>query len=323
MIPYLIRRILLIIPVLILASLVVFTIIRLIPGDIVALMLTSGGSSGMGMENREAVERALGLNVPIHVQYGEWIGNIILHGDFGNSLWSGTPVIEEIAQKIPVTIELVLLSLVFAVIIAFPIGIYSAIRQDTVGDYVWRSFAILLICVPPFWVGLLVVVYSSLLFHWSPPLIYVPFFKNPVENLSIMIIPALIQAMFLAGINMRMLRTMMIEVLRQDYIRTAWAKGLRERTVVLRHAVKNALIPVVTLTGTTLVAVIGGNVIVERIFNLPGLGLLMLRSVVDRDYTMVVGVMLVFAVAVALINLVVDLTYALLDPRIRYQTKKG
>ena len=185
-----------------------------------------------------------------------------------------TPVIDEIAQKIPVTIELVLLSLVFAVIIAFPIGIYSAIRQDTVGDYVWRSFATLLICVLPFWVGLLVVVYSSLLFHWSPPLIYVPLFKNPVENLSIMIIPALIQAMFLVGINMRMLRTMMIEVLRQDYIRTAWAKGLRERTVVLRHAVKNALIPVVTLTGTTLVAVIGGNVIVERIFNLPGLGLL-------------------------------------------------
>jgi len=316
---YIIRRLLFIIPTALLASLIVFFAIRLIPGNVIDLMLAEHDVSASMELDREMIRQALGLDVPIHVQYTRWMGNIILHGDLGKSLWSNTPVAQDIAARIPVTFELGLLALIVALLIAFPIGIYSAIRQDTVGDYIGRSFAILCISIPGFWLGTLVIVYPAIWWGWSPPINLIPFTEDPLRNLAQFIVPAVVLGMALSGVTMRMTRTMMLEVLRQDYIRTAWSKGLRERVVIIRHGLKNALIPVITLIGLQLPILVGGTVIIEQIFSLPGMGRLIVEAAFDRDYPIIAGVMLFFAVAVMFINFSVDLTYAYLDPRIRYR----
>jgi peptide/nickel transport system permease protein len=242
-----------------------------------------------------------------------------LQGNLGNSLWTQTPVLDEIIRRFPVSFELGLLALISSLIVAMPIGIYSAIRQDTAGDYLARSFSITLIALPAFWIGTLVIVLPSIWWHWAPPLEYVPFPENPIRNLEQFILPALVLGMGLSGITMRMTRTMMLEVLRQDYVRTAWSKGLQEKTVVMRHALKNALIPVVTIIGLQLPILIGGSVILEQIFALPGIGRLLIDVINKRDYAMLSGLNLVMAVMVMLINLLVDLTYAYLDPRVHYR----
>jgi len=316
---YITRRLLLIIPTIFLASLIVFFIIRLIPGSVIDLMLAQHDVSASLEQDKAMIEKALGLDVPIHIQYGRWMGNIILHGDLGKSLWSNTPVVDDIIAKVPVTFELGLMALIIALLIAFPIGIYSAIRQDTFGDYVGRSFAILCVAVPGFWLGTMVIIYGAIWFGWSPPIQLIPFVKSPVENLKQFVIPAIVLGMALSGVTMRMTRTMMLEVLRQDYIRTAWSKGLRERVVVIRHALKNALIPVVTLIGLQLPILVGGTVIIEQIFALPGMGRLIVNATFERDYPIITGTMIFFATVVLLINLFVDLTYAWLDPRVHYK----
>ena len=316
---YLIRRLLLVIPTLFLASLIVFFVIRLVPGDVIDLMISTHDVSASAELDREMLEKALGLDVPIHIQYGHWMGNIILHGDLGNSLWKATPVVDEINARYPVTIELGILALVVALIIAFPIGIYSAIRQDNAGDYIGRSFAILCIAIPSFWLGTMVVVFPSLWWGWSPPIELIRFNEEPIGNLQQFIVPAVVLGMALSGVTMRMTRTMMLEVLRQDYIRTAWAKGLTERVIIIRHALKNALIPVVTLIGLQMPVLVGGTVIIEQIFCLPGVGLLMLEATTQRDYPIVTGAMLFFAGVVLVINLIVDISYAYLDPRVHYR----
>ena len=242
---YLIRRLLLIIPTVLLASLIIFLMMRLIPGDIIDLMLAE--QVGGQKLTRADIEQALGLDVPLHVQYGRWLRDIILHGNLGTSLWKSTSVGGMLLQRIPVTFELGILALVIALIISFPIGVYSAVRQDTGGDYIGRSFAIICISVPGFWLGTMVMVFPALWWGWSPPIMLIPFADDPLGNLQMFIVPAVILGMLLSGVNMRMMRTMMLEVLRQDYIRTAWAKGLRERVIVIRHALKNALIPVITI----------------------------------------------------------------------------
>jgi peptide/nickel transport system permease protein len=243
----------------------------------------------------------------------------VVHGDFGTDIWTKDPVLQEINKRWPVTLELTILALIVAQLIALPIGIFSALRQDTWGDYSARSFAILCIAVPNFWIGTLVVVLPAIWWGYSPPIMLISFTANPLANLKEYILPAIVLGMGLAGITMRMTRTMMLEVLRQDYVRTAWAKGLRERVVVVRHALKNALIPVVTIVGGQLAVMIGGDVIIEQIFNLPGLGRLMLDSISHRNYTVVSGVLMVFALAMVLINLLVDLTYGFFDPRVTYK----
>ena len=316
---YITRRVLLILPTVFLASLIVFFVIRLIPGSVIDLMLAQHDVSASVVETRATIEKALGLDVPVYIQYGHWMGDIILHGDLGDSIWSGTPVSDDIAAKIPVTFELGVLALIVALSISFPIGIFSAIRQDTWGDYTGRSFAIICISVPGFWIGTMVIVYGALWFNWSPPIALIPFVENPVGNLKQFIIPAIVLGMALSGVTMRMTRTMMLEVLREDYVRTAWAKGLRERVVVMRHALKNALIPVVTLIGLQLPILVGGTVIIEQIFSLPGMGRLIVHATFERDYPVITGTMLFFAVVVLLINLMVDLTYAYLDPRVEYK----
>jgi len=316
---YLIRRLLLVIPTLFLASLIVFFVIRLVPGDVIDLMISTHDVSASAELDREMLEKALGLDVPIHIQYGHWMGNIILHGDLGNSLWKATPVVDEINARYPVTIELGILALIVALIIAFPIGIYSAIRQDNAGDYIGRSFAILCIAIPSFWLGTMVVVFPSLWWGWSPPIELIRFNEEPIGNLQQFIVPAVVLGMALSGVTMRMTRTMMLEVLRQDYIRTAWAKGLTERVIIIRHALKNALIPVVTLIGLQMPVLVGGTVIIEQIFCLPGVGLLMLEATTQRDYPIVTGAMLFFAGVVLVINLIVDISYAYLAPRVHYR----
>ena len=318
---YIIRRLLLIIPTLFILSILVFLSVRFIPGDVIDVMVSRMLQQGSKVDqfDREALERRLGLDVPVYVQYGRWMGGILRHGTLGDSLLGHWSVEEKIIGRLPVTIELGVLAIIIGLVIALPVGIYSAIRQDTVADYAGRSIAIIGLATPNFWLALMVLLYPAIWWGWSPPLELVPFTEDPLGNLGVFLIPSLILGTAMAAATMRMTRTMMLEVLRQDYIRTAWSKGLRERVVVIRHAIKNALIPVVSLIGLQLPILVGGAVIMENIFNLPGLGRLMLLALQDRDYPVVSGVNLFFATAVVGINLLIDLLYSYLDPRVRYE----
>ncbi len=315
---YVARRLLALVPTLFFASLIVFVTVRLIPGDVIDLMLSQNDVSASKL-TRDQLVAALGLDRPMWEQYGRWMGGILFRGDFGQSLWQSVPVSELLLARMPVTLELGLLALIVALIVAIPIGVYSAIRQDTTGDYIARSFSILMLAVPSFWTGTMVMVFPSIWWGWSPEVRFVPFTENPIQNLKQMILPAIILGTALSAVSMRLTRTMMLEVLRQDYIRTAWAKGLSERLVVARHALRNALIPVVTLIGVQAPLLIGGAVIMEQIFVIPGMGLLLLDAVYQRDYPIITGVFLVVGVAIMLLNLVIDLSYGLLDPRVRYR----
>jgi len=315
---YVIRRLLALIPTLFFASVIVFVTVRMIPGDVIDLMLSQNDIAAAKM-GREQLEKALGFDTPMWIQYFKWIGSILVHGDFGRSLWQNTPVGEQLMARLPITFELGLMALFFGLLIAIPIGVYSAVRQDTGGDYAARSFSILMLAVPSFWIGTMVMVFPSIWWGWSPPMRFVSFSADPLGNLAQMITPAIILGFGLSALTMRLTRTMMLEVLRQDFIRTAWAKGLGEDLVVMRHALRNALIPVVTLIGLQAPLLIGGAVIMEQIFVIPGMGLLLLDAVSQRDYPIITGVFLIVGVAVMVINLLVDLSYGLLDPKVRYR----
>ncbi len=315
---YIVRRLLALIPTLFFASLIVFVTVRLIPGSVIDLMLAQNDISADKLSRNQLIS-ALGLDKPMWEQYASWIGGILLHADFGRSLWQSTPVAELLLARLPVTFELGLMALIVALIVAIPIGAYSAVRQDTAGDYIGRSFSILMLAVPSFWMGTMVMVFPSIWWGWSPEVKFVAFRDGPLHNLSQMILPAIILGTSLSAVTMRLTRTMMLEVLRQDYIRTAWAKGLSESLIVSRHALRNALIPVVTLIGLQAPLLIGGAVIMEQIFVIPGMGLLLLDAVSQRDYPIITGVFLIVGVAVMVINLVVDLSYGLLDPKVRYR----
>ena len=314
---HIIRRLLLIIPTLFILSILVFLSVSFIPGDVIDVM--QGRMEGLGELDREQLEQMLGLGQPVYVQYGRWLGDILLHGTLGRSLMGDWAVEEKILGRLPVSIELGVMAIVIGLVIALPVGIYSAIRQDTAVDYAGRSIAILGLATPNFWLALMVMIYPAVWWGWSPPMRLITFSEDPLGNLGMFLIPSLILGTYLAAATMRMTRTMMLEVLRQDYIRTAWSKGLKERVVVVRHAVKNVLIPVVTMVGLQLPILVGGAVIIENIFNLPGLGRLMLVALNDRDFPVVAGINLVFGTAVMGINLMIDLVYAVLDPRVRYQ----
>ncbi len=313
---FIVRRLLALIPTLIFTSIIVFASIRLIPGDVIDLMLAQNDiATG---NDRARIEEALGFDQPIYVQYFEWIW-AAAKGDLGRSLWQNTPVTEQLAETLPITFELGFLALIVALTVAIPIGIYSAMKQDTMGDYISRSFSLLMLAIPSFWLGTLVMVFPSVWWRWAPPLEYTPFFEDPLKNLGHMIVPAILLGLSLSAITMRMTRTMMLEVMRQDYIRTARAKGLGERLVVVRHALRNGLIPVITLIGLQAPLLVGGAVILEQIFVVPGMGLLLLEAVFQRDYPVVTGVFLVVGVGILVINLLVDLTYGFLDPKVRQQ----
>ena len=316
---YIIRRLLLAIPTLLILSILIFLAVRFIPGDVIDVMVAKMDLTGGGDIDREALEHLLGLDLPVYVQYGRWIGGILLHGTLGESIMPGRWSVEEkIIGRLPVTIELGVLAIVISLLIALPVGIYSAIRQDTAADYAGRTIAIIGLATPNFWLGIMVMTFPAIWWGWSPPMEVVRFTEDPLGNLGVFLIPSLILGTAMAAATMRMTRTMMLEVLRQDYIRTAWSKGLKERVVIIRHAIKNALIPIVTLVGLQLPILVGGAVIMENIFNLPGLGRLLLFALNNRDYPVVSGVNLVLATVVIGVNLMIDLIYPYLDPRVRY-----
>jgi peptide/nickel transport system permease protein len=311
---YFLRRIVLAIPTLFLVSVIVFAMMRLMPGDVATRMVEGHAYA----PTLAALRHDLGLDRPVHVQYLEWIGGIVTRGDFGRSYWTRQPILEEFKRRFPVTLELALLTILVSVAIGVVVGIVSAVRQDTPADYIGRILAILALSIPYFGLAVLVVVLPSIYFKWTPVWTYVPFTTDPLTNLKIMIVPALVFGVTRAGPIMRIMRSALLDVLRQEYIRTAWSKGLSEKTIVLRHALKNALIPVITAAGIIVTGLLANAIFVEVTFALPGLGFLIVDAVQKRDIPMIQGTTLVFACFVVLVNLIIDVIYALIDPRIRF-----
>ncbi len=318
---YLVRRLLFGVLTAALVSLLIFALMRIAPGD-VALMIAesqSGGeASSITNEQLEDIRQALGLNAPLHIQYFSWIGSF-LKGDWGESLFTNRSVFDEFKNKFPVTLELVVLSQVIAIILGIPAGILMALKHDTRTDYVIRLVSLAGLSLPSFWTATLFLLGGAYFLNWNPRLGYVGFFDGPWENLNQFLWPSLMLGYISAATKARMMRSTMLEVLRQDYIRTAQAKGLAAFVVTSRHAMKNAFIPVVTVIGITTALALGGSVIMERIFTLPGIGNYILNGMLTRDFPVVQSVVLVFAAAVILVNLVVDLSYGWLDPRVRFQ----
>jgi peptide/nickel transport system permease protein len=322
---YVFKRLLLAIPTLIGVSIVVFFMLRILPGDVVQQV---AGDNEVTPELRAQIERDLGLDQPAYQEYFEWLGGVVTL-DFGRSLRDRTPINDRLSDALPTTIEMAGLALIISLIIALPVGIISAIRQDKIIDYIARSVAIGALAIPTFWLATMIIVFSSNWYSWATPLPqeYRQIWEDPWANLQYMIFPfgnalplgpSVVLGVSLSGTVMRLTRTQMLEVLRQDYVRTAWAKGLHERSIMLGHALKNALIPVVTVIGLQVPILVGGSVVVESIYNVPGIGQWFFASMIARDYTVVQAIALLTAVAVVLSNLLVDVTYAYLDPRIRY-----
>jgi peptide/nickel transport system permease protein len=285
--------------------------------------------SGMGAElTAEYLRQAMGLDKPLLTQYALWMGFIpnddgvfqgVIQGYLGESLWKNKPVLTELFERLPISIELGLISMITGWILAMPIGIYSALRQDTALDYLGRSLAIVMLSVPGFWLATMIIVYPSIYLNWTPSLEYIPFIENPGGNLIQFLLPGVLMGLQMSGSLMRMIRTMVLEVMRQDYITTAWSKGLSERTIIIRHALKNALMPVVTIAGMMLPMLIAGSVIMEQIFCLPGVGRLTFEALTQRDYPIISGINLVMATTVLACNLLTDITYAWMDPRVQYR----
>ncbi len=312
---YVLRRVLLAILVLWLVHLMVFSMVRMFPGDVVMMRLAQDAT--MTKESYERARQELGIDRPFLVQYGETMGDLF-RGDLGDSLLSGRPVKDELGDRVWLTLHLAIMSLVIAMVIAIPIGIISAIRQDTPADYGGRFFSILGLSLPDFWTGVVAILIMSLWFHWLPPRGFEEIWIDPIKVFQQLGIPALIIGFRFSAIIMRMTRSSMLEVLREDYIRTAWSKGLSEQRVIIGHALKNSFIPVITLVGQQFSILLGGTVIIETIFLLPGVGNMTLDAVIFRDYTLVQGAVIFFGGIMVLMNLLVDISYAWFDPRIRY-----
>ena len=296
-------------------SILVFGLMRFLPGDIVDVISMSEPT--MSAAQRAEARSLLGLDQPAPVEYLHWIGGV-MHGDLGHSLWTNQWVGQLILAALPTTVELTVLSIALSLVIAFPVGVFSALRANTMVDMVMRTVAVLGISMPSFWFAVLLILLFSKGFGWLPPLTSVGLLDDPVTNLKQMALPAVTLGWTLSASTMRMIRATMLETLRQDYLTTARAKGLGERVVVVRHALRNALIPVITVIGLQLGALFGGAVVIEQVFGLPGVGWLLLNAINERDYPVVQGAVLVLATAFVGVNLVVDVAYAYLDPRIRY-----
>jgi len=312
---YIISRLLLTFPTLFGISVVAFLTIHLIPGNIVEVML--GTRSDVTPQQIAQLNSVYGIDKPLWQQYATWAGDI-LHGDLGFSLRTGLPVTTLLGSALQVTGELTLLAIILALLIALPLGTYSAVRGGGVGDSVGRLVSLLALSIPTFWLGTLLILFVSLYIPWLSSFTFVPFFDNPIKNLQIMILPACTLALGLAAILMRMTRAAMLDVLGKDYLRTARAKGLRSTRVLMKHALRNAMLPVLTIVGLQVGYLVGGAVVVENVFTLPGVGRLVVQGIEQRDYPLVQSIVFVVAALVILINLLVDLCYAWIDPRIRY-----
>jgi peptide/nickel transport system permease protein len=315
MLRYLVKRLLLTVPTLAGVALVVFVLMRLLPGDVVQLRLA--GEGGMVSEATIQQERErLGLDEPVWRQFVHWMGGLI-RLDLGRSMWTGRPVTSEIAIRFPVSLQIAIMATLVAIIIAIPLGTVAALYQDTWVDYAVRGFSIAGLATPSFWLGIMMLLTFLLLFQWTPPMVFTPLWKDPWANLSQLLWPALATGYRYSAVATRMTRSSVLEVLREDYIRTARAKGLWERLILTRHALKNAMLPVVTVVGLEFAFLMGGLVVTEQVFNLNGLGKLFVDAVTHYDYTLVQGLVLLVAFIFILSNVLVDVTYAWLDPRIR------
>jgi peptide/nickel transport system permease protein len=312
---YLARRLVLSVFVLFGVSILIFGIIRMLPGDAVDMIIGTEGS--MSADAQRMARDRFGLNDILPVQYARWIGGI-MQGNLGKSFRTSQDVLPLIASRLPTTLELAFLSILVSTVIAIPLGVISALSRNGWTDLVARILGLIGLSVPNFWLATILILVASFQFRWSPALIYVPPTQDPLANLQQMLLPTISLAVFLTAIVMRMTRSTVLEVLGEDYVRTAFAKGLRERVVLIRHVLRNALIPVVTIVGLQAGSLLGGVVVIEQLFGLPGLGWTLLNAIYQRDYPVVQGTVLFFALVFALVNLLVDLTYAQLDPRIRY-----
>ncbi len=314
---YVIRRLLLMIPTLLGVAVLIFVLMRVVPGDIVELRYTADG--GHVSETVLAKERArLGLDKPIWLQFADWTAGL-LRGDFGTSMWTGRPIAYEIGIRFQVSLQVAIMATLLAVALSIPLGTLAALKQDTWVDYAVRIFSIAGLSMPSFWLGILMILSLLIVFRWLPPMATVPIWEDPWANLSQLVWPALAVGYRYSAVATRMTRATVLEVLREDYVRTARAKGLREKVIVVRHAMRNALLPVVTIIGLEFAFLIGGLVVTEQVFNLNGLGKLFVESITRRDYTMTQGLVLLVAATYIFVNLAVDLLYAWLDPRIRYR----
>jgi len=318
MLRYLIHRLMLMIPTLIGVAILVFFLLRLMPGDPVATMLMGDGGANVPAHVLEAERARLGLDKPIYVQFLKWFGGV-LQGDFGYSMWTGKSVVHEIGIRLELSMQVAVMATILAILLALPLGTLSAIYKDTWIDHAIRMFSIAGLAVPSFWLGMIIILLLLNYFSWIPPLTFTPFFEDPWLNLTQLIWPALAVGYRYSSVATRMMRSSILEVMQEDYIRTARAKGVFERLVIARHAMRNAMLPVVTVIGLEFAFLIGGLVVTEQVFNLNGIGKLFVQAVARGDYTLIQGLVLLVAVFFVLINFVIDLMYGFLDPRIRYR----
>jgi peptide/nickel transport system permease protein len=317
MLKYVVKRLLLMVPTLLSVAVLIFFMMRIVPGDIVELRF-SGESGFAQKENIETERVRLGLDRPLWKQFLTWMAGIVRF-DFGTSMWTGAPISEEIRLRFALSLQLAVMATVVAVLLAIPLGVVAALRQDTWVDYAVRIFSIAGLATPSFWLGIVFILLLLIVFKWLPPMVYTPFWVSPGQNLAQLIWPALAVGYRYSAVATRMTRSAMLEVLREDYIRTARAKGLWQKLILSRHALKNAMLPVLTVIALEFAFLMGGLVVTEQVFNLNGLGLLFVESVAHRDYTLTQALVLLVAFVFIFVNFLVDLTYAWLDPRIRFR----
>jgi peptide/nickel transport system permease protein len=314
---YIVNRLLLMVPTLLGVAIITFLVMRVVPGDIVELRYTGQGGVAPPEEQLRAERERLGLNKPLAAQFLDWVWGVA-RLDFGVSMWTGRPIAQEIAIRLELSLQLAVMATLIATALAVPLGVISAVKQNTWIDYVVRVVSIAGLAMPSFWIGIVMVLLLLVFFRWSPPISFTPLLQGPAENLSLLIWPALAVGYRYSAVATRMTRSALLEVLREDYVRTARAKGLADRVVVLRHALRNALLPVVTVISLEFAFLIGGLVVTEQVFNLNGIGKLLVEAVARRDYTMTQALVMLTAGVFIVVNFVVDLLYVILDPRIRY-----
>jgi peptide/nickel transport system permease protein len=318
MLNYVIKRLLLMIPTLFGVAIIIFLLLRVVPGDVVEARYMAQGSQFLSQDLMDQERAKLGLDQPLWKQFASWMGGV-LRLDFGLSMWTGSPITEEIKLRFALSLQLAVMATVVATLLAIPLGILAAIKQDTWIDYAVRVFSIAGLAMPSFWLGILMILGMLIVFKWLPPMVYTPFWVNPWDNLAQLIWPALAVGYRYSAVATRMMRSAMLEVLREDYIRTARAKGLLVKLILVRHALKNAMLPVVTVVGLEFAFLMGGLVVTEQVFNLNGLGLLFVEAISHRDYTLTQALVLIVAAVFIFVNFATDIAYAWLDPRIRYR----
>lgn len=311
---YIVKRVLLLIPTILIICAIVFGLMRMIPGDAVDIIVNRMTQSGQ-IVNEEEIRERLGLDVPAAQQFFNWMGNVA-RGNLGDSFFQYDSVLNIIGRKLPISLELGIITLILANLISIPLGLFCAAKQDSIPDYVVRIIAVVLMAIPMFWLATLVLFYPAQWWGYAPPVIYVSFFEDPIANLQMFLVPALLGAFAQAGMQLRTVRTVVLDTMRQDYIRTAYAKGVKQRIVLFKHAFRNAMIPVITIIGGSIAALVGGNVILENIFNIPGIGQDLVTALGQRDYPMVQGCVLIMSVFVMVVNLVIDIAYKWIDPRV-------